>query len=139
MAPVEQDNDHLRLLSIFYYAWAAIVALMACVPILFLIFGVAIVAKPQIFGNNGPPAFFGYIWAIVGGIVTLVGWATAFCCFLTGRFLALRKHYVFCLIVAGVNCMNAPFGTILGVFTIVVLVRPSVKAMFLEAVPQSGL
>jgi len=37
---------------------------------------------------------------------------------------------MFCLIVAGIICIFMPLGTILGVFTIIVLVRPSVKAMF---------
>jgi len=31
---------------------------------------------------------------------------------------------------AGVECMFMPFGTVLGVFTIIVLMRPSVKEIF---------
>jgi hypothetical protein len=31
---------------------------------------------------------------------------------------------------AGIECVFMPFGTVLGVFTIIVLVREDVKAMF---------
>ena len=49
---------------------------------------------------------------------------------LAGRYLARRERYTFCLVVAGVECMFMPFGTVLGVFTIIVLSRPSVKDLF---------
>ncbi len=65
----------------------------------------------------------------------VIGWALAICTVLAGRRLAHRQSYTFCLIVAGimaVTCM--PFGTVLGVFTIIVLVRPSVQETF-AAVP----
>jgi hypothetical protein len=39
-------------------------------------------------------------------------------------------HYIFCLVIAAVECIFMPFGTVLGVFTIIVLQRPTVKAMF---------
>ena len=38
-------------------------------------------------------------------------------------------HYLYCLVVAAVECMLVPFGTVLGVLTIIVLNRPSVKAL----------
>jgi hypothetical protein len=36
---------------------------------------------------------------------------------------------------AAIACMFMPFGTILGVFSIIVLVRPSVKSLFDAATP----
>lgn len=63
----------------------------------------------------------------------LVGWAFAVCVILAGRFIVRRKHYIFCLVIASLNCLFMPFGTILGVFTIVVLIRPSVKALFMPS------
>ena len=35
-----------------------------------------------------------------------------------------------CMIVAGLSCMMMPFGTVLGVFTLLVLLKPQVKALF---------
>jgi hypothetical protein len=44
--------------------------------------------------------------------------------------MAHRKHYTFCLVMAGVECLFMPFGTVLGVFTILVLNRQTVKELF---------
>jgi hypothetical protein len=49
---------------------------------------------------------------------------------MTGRFLAHRKYYMFCIVMAAVECLFMPFGTVLAVFTLVVLLRESVKRMF---------
>jgi hypothetical protein len=37
---------------------------------------------------------------------------------------------LYCLVVAGIECIFMPFGTVLGVFTIIVLMRPSVRNLF---------
>ncbi len=37
---------------------------------------------------------------------------------------------MFCLVMACVACLFMPFGTVLGVFTIIVLARPSVQTLF---------
>jgi hypothetical protein len=55
-----------------------------------------------------------------------------------GYFLSLRKYYTFCLVMAGIECLFMPVGTVLGVFTIIVLMRPTVKAMF-EIAPPAGM
>ena len=39
---------------------------------------------------------------------------------------------MFSQIMAGVNCLSIPFGLLLGVFTLIVLARPSVKALYAE-------
>ena len=44
--------------------------------------------------------------------------------------LTKRKWRMFSIIVGGVNCMSVPLGTILGVFTIVVLLRDSVCELY---------
>jgi len=37
---------------------------------------------------------------------------------------------MFSLIIAGINCVQFPFGTVLGVFTFVVLLRDSVRELY---------
>jgi hypothetical protein len=138
VALVDQDQEHLRLLTVFYYAYAGITALFACFPIIHLTLGILFLANPGIFGdmkNGPPPALLGYIFTIIGGALVLIGWTFAICSFLMARFLARRKHYLFCVIVAGANCMAMPLGTALGVFTLIVLLRPEVKAMFTPPPP----
>ena len=45
---------------------------------------------------------------------------------------------MFCVVTAGVMCAFAPFGTVLGVFTLLVLHRPAVKAAFAASTPQDA-
>ena len=48
----------------------------------------------------------------------------------TGSKLASHNGHGFCFIVACIECLIMPIGTVLGAFTIVVLMRPSVKELF---------
>lgn len=111
---------------------AGLVALFACFPIFHLIIGIvfiALSARPNAKGN-APPAFVGWLFVEIASVAMIAGWSIAVCIITAGRFLAKRKHYMFCLVMAGIECAFMPFGTVLGVFTIIVLIRDSVKEMF---------
>lgn len=127
-----QDEDHLRLLSIFHYVVAGLAAFFACFPLIHLAVGLAFILAPQKFQGKGepPPSWFGWFFVIIASIFITLGWIFAAFVFTTARFLARRRHYMFCLVMAGVECLFMPFGTVLGVFTIVVLMRESVKQLF---------
>lgn len=72
----------------------------------------------------------GLLFTVVAGGIILLGWAFAVCVVLAGCSLAARRRYMFCLVMAGIACAFMPFGTVLGVFTIIVLTQPLVKEMF---------
>jgi len=127
------DVEHLNLLSIFHFVLAGVTALFACFPVIHLVFG-ALMFSGALPMNDPNGAVIG---RIVGGffmfgailvIVLLLGLAIVVA--VAGTFLRKRKHYTFCLVVAALACLFMPFGTVLGVFTIIVLVRPSVKEAF---------
>lgn len=127
---MSQDLEHLRLLSIFHYVVAGLAALFACFPIFHLVTGIAMVSGAFEDEFGGPPAMFGWMFIAFAAIFIIFGWAFAIALFLAGRSLAQRKHYLFCLVMAGISCIFTPFGTVLGIFTIIVLMRPSVKELF---------
>lgn len=52
------------------------------------------------------------------------------CNILSARLLKKRKNRTFSLITAGLNCCVFPFGTVLGVFTFIVLSRQTVKMSY---------
>lgn len=141
--PQPQDTEHLRLLSIFHYVVAGLQATFACFPIIHFVVGTAMVAIPPNRGDGAEgvwvPKAMGCFFMAISGALILAGWTLAACMVLVGRNLAARKRHTFCLVVAGIEsaaCM--PFGTALGVFTIVVLLRPSVKALFGPPVQQGA-
>ena len=49
---------------------------------------------------------------------------------MSGFFLRQRRRRTFSLVMAGINCMNMPLGTVLGVFTVIVLLRESVRQAY---------
>ena len=53
--------------------------------------------------------------------------ALCICNILVGLHMRKRKHRIFSFVVAGVNCLQFPFGTALGIFTFIVLSRVGVK------------
>jgi hypothetical protein len=133
-----QDDEHLRLLSIFHYVVAGLTALVGCFPLIHVTIGLIIAFAPETFNDNKgepAPAWIGLIFAGIGGAVIAMFWSLAACIAFAGRFLARRKCYMFCLVIAAIECMFAPFGTVLGVFTIIVLVRDSVKQSFAAVAP----
>jgi hypothetical protein len=126
------DHEHLKLLSIFHYVLGGISAFFACIPIVHIVLGLFFIASPQSFGQSGnqPPAFLGWLFLTMGGCFMCFGWVFAILVLIAGRCIALRKSHTYCFVVACLECTWMPFGTCLGVFTILVLNRASVKALF---------
>jgi len=132
---MNSDEEHLRLLSIFHYVVGGMTALFACIPVVHLVLGLVMVFKPEVFGpgKDRPPEFLGWIMIGVAAVIILAGWTLAVLLVATGRCLAKRRYHTFCFITACLACLFMPLGTVLGVFTLIVLLRPSVKQMFQSA------
>jgi hypothetical protein len=129
---MNQDLQHLKLLSIFHYVVAGLLALVACFPILHFVVGLMMIFSPSSMGggSNPPPPALGWLFVLIAGAIILLGWTMAICLMVAGWFLSRGKHYIFCFVMACIICLFHPFGTVLGVFTIIVLLRPSVKRFF---------
>jgi hypothetical protein len=50
---------------------------------------------------------------------------------LSGLYLRAGKHRTFSIVVAALNCIHMPLGTVLGVFTLIVLLRDSMRERYL--------
>ena len=131
---MNQDKEHLRLLAIFHYIVAGLAALFSFFPLLYTTIGAIFIfaarhgtPKP---GEELPPEFLGWIFAVVGSVLFLLGIAMAICILIAGRCLSRRKCYSFALVMACIECLFIPFGTILGVFTIIALSREPGRALF---------
>lgn len=126
-----QDREHLRLLSIFHYVMAGIAVLFSLVPVIHLVIGLSLLSGAMGGHRGGNDSrIVGGIFTVIAVLMILFGLAYAACLAYAGHSLAQRKNYIFCLVVAAVSCLFAPLGTVLGVFTIIVLLRNSVAASF---------
>lgn len=129
-AQQQMDERHLRYLVIANYIYAAMHALGLVIAL-----GVVVVASGAItFGGieSGAPEaqIAGLAVGVIGSIVVVVLLASTVLQFLVARFLDQRRSHTYCFVISILNALNVPLGTILGVLTLIVLMRPSVQAVF---------
>jgi hypothetical protein len=134
---MNKDLEHLRLLSIFHYVLGGLIAIISLFPFIHLFMGVFFLLNASEMRKgmkpgepDSPVEVFGAMFIIIPAVIILCGFTLAVCTIIAGRKLAKQKSYMFCFVVAAILCVFAPLGTILGVFTILVLLRDSVKQLF---------
>jgi predicted membrane channel-forming protein YqfA (hemolysin III family) len=126
------DEEHLKVLSIVYFVSAGMSALVSIFGLLYAFMGVfmfrVVAQAPQ---NQGDfPPEFGWIFAVFGlGMFALMITMGIFK-LVAGLRLKKRQSRTFCLVIAGISCLGFPYGTLMGVFTFIVLLRPSVAKLF---------
>jgi hypothetical protein len=138
--PIEQKKNYLELLAVGYYVVGGLAALVSCLGLLYLGMGSFMMVRPHEFGPDAPPAFVGCFLLVLGGGFLILGWSFAAALIYAGRCIATRKKYTYALVAAVVTCLFTPFGTILGVLSLILLLQPDVKALFTPppaAVPAS--
>ncbi len=127
------NRQHLNALSICHYVMGGLTALSSTLGLIYVVLGIVVITSPSTMsGGSGapPPALMGWMFLLIGSGVVTIGWTYSVLIIMGGRFLARHKHRLFCMVMAGVSCAWVPLGTLLGVFTLVVLLRPSVKELF---------
>jgi hypothetical protein len=137
--PASRDADHLRVLSILHYVWGGLVMLISCFALIYVVVGL-MMATNRLPGMTAgptsapaaqpPPAVIGSIVAGMGGCGLIGGWGLGIATILSGRRMMQRRSRVFSIVMASISCLSVPLGTTLGVFTIVILMRDSVKALY---------
>jgi hypothetical protein len=128
-AEANRDAEHLRLIEIGHYILGGLAALVGCFPLIHLAVGIGLLTG-GISVNEGEAAIVGGVFIAVAIVIILIAWTLAGCMIAAGRSIKKRRRHTFCQIVAVASCLWMPLGTALGIFTLVVLNRPSVKAMF---------
>jgi len=111
------------------------VALFGLFPILHLLIGIGLVngqfpAPSSPNRDPFPVEFVGWFFIAFAALWILACLAMALCLALSARSLGQQRRRTFCMVVAAISCLFFPFGTALGVFTLIVLSRPSVRALF---------
>jgi hypothetical protein len=129
-AASSEDASHLQILAIFYYVFAGLNALSVVLMAFYgVLMGVVFSSAPP----SGPNADMQAALPMIVGLFALVialSLLFGVLHFMVGQRLRQRRGHKFCQVIAVLTCLSIPFGTALGVFTLIVLNRPSVKAMF---------
>jgi hypothetical protein len=148
-------EERLRLLSLGYYVSGAIGVIMVSFAIFHCLFFAAFSFMPARTweqGQNGKSSetqvetatghhhsdtqdfatmqlVFRFISAIIG-LIILSGWILGGLTIYAGRCIARRQNRTFVLIMAGVNCIWIPFGTLLGVLTFMALQNDTIRKLY---------
>ena len=127
------DEEHLRLLAIGYFVTGGAYSALALFPMIYIVMGLFLaLGMPDVSRNSlGPaPVFMGWLLVIVGFALVIALSAVGSLQLYVGRCLLRRTSPTLCMVAAGISCLFIPFGTLLGIFTFVVLGRPSVQVRF---------
>ncbi|WP_414613376.1 hypothetical protein [Stenotrophomonas pavanii] len=131
-----QDADHLRMLAIAHYVVGGLIVLFSMIFIVHIVLGVTALTGNLPMNSSGQPSspaeqrVFGWMFVLIGCVIVFGGVTLGAFVAYAGRCLARRRRYLLCLIVAGLACLFTPIGTVLGVLSLITLLRPQVKAAF---------
>lgn len=123
---MKRDIEQLRLLSIFHYVMGGLAIPCSFIPLL------DIWMRFSMVGSAWELQPIDWVTMIIPAAFLLVAILFAGTFFVAGYFLSRHRNRFFCLVVAGIDTLFVPLGTILGIFTIVILMRNSVIALFEE-------
>ncbi|MBI5532852.1 MAG: hypothetical protein HY898_09070 [Deltaproteobacteria bacterium] len=126
------DESHLRTLSILHYIYGGLLLFAGAFFLIYVVIGVAMIADRH--SSPEPNALLagGILFLAIGALVMLFAAAKGTLTIYAGVCLASRRRPTLCMVAAALSCLNFPLGTALGVFSLIVLSRPTVKAAFAQ-------
>ncbi|MEO1400216.1 MAG: hypothetical protein AAFV72_03065 [Cyanobacteria bacterium J06635_1] len=130
---INRDKEQLKLLSTFHYVVAGITGLFSLITVPHMLFGITALSTPELFeepGSEFAGESFGWLFLGIGGTMLLTMLLLSISLIISGGSLRKRKNYWLSFIVACIACLFTPFGTVLGIFTLIVLSRQSVKRLY---------
>jgi hypothetical protein len=148
-------RERLRILAWGYYIYGGFTALMMSfflVPVLFMVMAMSAIPasqwnkptptpSPSAYSfaspapqptpaSEPPPKFFFAVFAAFFSAIVLGNLTVSALTICAGHCIQRRKHKMFLYVVAIINCLFIPYGTLLGVFTILLLGMPEAAAEF---------
>lgn len=124
---IESTRDQLKLLGVFYI----LLGILALPTLLVLAFHGPIL--DGLLETTSDPELVESIKKIVNtsivGFVILI-LVHVLVCFYIGVCFRKQRHHTLCIIAAAFCCLSFPLGTILGVFSLIVLLKPEAKQLF---------
>jgi hypothetical protein len=126
----KQDSDQLNLLATLSMAYGILMFFCSAFPLIYVVMGLTVATGGFGPSRNAPPAAFGILFAVIGFVGMAFIWAMGGLALHAAKCLRERRNWTWIMVSACVDCVHTPLGTGLGVFTIIVINRPSVKALF---------
>ena len=127
------DGEHLKLLRIFHFVVGglrvAFASLFLIHTVLFFVLGSGVIPFEPSHGE-APPLWIFRLLAGFFGLFVALGWTSGILTIVSGCRIGQRRARTFSIVIAALNCLSVPFGTLLGVFTLIVLNRATVRRLY---------
>lgn len=133
MTEQKNESQTLDLISIFHYVLAALIYFKGAISFLFI--GIGTIAVAGILSEKPDDMHIGLLAVVlifyVGPLIFLcLMWAMATLILIAGKRINKRTNLMYCQVIAGLECLCVPFGTILGIFSLIKLTKPEFKEAF---------
>ena len=123
--------EQIKVLSICWYVWAGLQSLGMCFGAIYAGFGGLMSAMIRADPNAPREAeMVGWLFSAIGLFVVLLFLVGAVCSFLSARWMTAKRNRTYSLVIAALACLSIPFGTVLGIFTFLVLQKPEAMALY---------
>ncbi|MFI5387561.1 MAG: hypothetical protein ACHQ50_15745 [Fimbriimonadales bacterium] len=127
----QMNDENVRTLVILHRVYAGLIALGSCCVGGYFVFilgilGAATASKPQ---DAPPPVVGAMVTTICLGVMGFLV-LKAILNLLAANWLRDRRNWTGIVIVAAIDCLNIPLGAALGIFSLIVINRPTVRSTF---------
>lgn len=122
-------TDNLSTFATLHLVKGILTILFSLFFLLYMFIGTAMTFAPMQ-GDVDMPFHPGNIFVIIGGIGFLITVTIGILTLLAGKYIKERRNYNFIFAIAIINCITGVLGIVLGIFTILDMNKPHVKAQF---------
>ncbi len=127
---MKQDLDQINMLSTFHLILGILTCFASSLTFGHISGGIMMLNIPPDAKGSPPPPIIGWLFIIAGLVGFAIIMSVGIVMIIASRRLKAHQSRMFCLVVAGIECAMAPLGTVLGVFTIITLIKDSVIQLF---------
>jgi uncharacterized membrane protein len=125
------DNDQFRIVSIFHFVLGGFQMLFSLIGFVYLLIGVLMTSESLDAGKSvPPPEIVGWIVGGIGVVLIVLFLSIGFLSIRTGINISRRKHHTFCIVMDSILCLMVPFGTIVGIFGLLLLTKQETAGEF---------
>ncbi|AUC77956.1 hypothetical protein CW736_00375 [Nonlabens sp. MB-3u-79] len=122
-------TDNLSTFATLHLVKGILTILFSLFFLLYMFVGTALTFGSMNHGQD-MPFHPGNIFIIIGAVGFIITVSIGILTLLAGKYIKERRNYNFIFAIAIINCITGILGVLLGVFTILDLNKPHVKAQF---------
>lgn len=124
------ENNNLNTFRILYLVKGILTLIFSLFFAAYAMFGYFFEDLMDQASNDDVPFNPGIIFLTIGVVGFVLAWILGIVTIMAAKHLKNRTGYTFIFVVAILNCLTGVLGILLGVFSILELNKPEVKALF---------